>query len=203
MMETHGLTRSFQGKHVLGPLDLRLEAGERLALTGPNGAGKSTLLRCIAGTVSPSRGTVLVGGHPAGSTAAKRCVGVSFAQERSFYHRLTGAENLTTFATMRVGKARANGSVEDVLTELELHDIAARRIDRCSSGMVQQLSVARALLCDPPVVLLDEPTRSLDTAAVDRLWSALDRRRGATVIIATHRGEDIERCERQLALGAG
>jgi ABC-type multidrug transport system ATPase subunit len=179
-----------------------VQAGERLALTGANGAGKSTLLRCIAGTLAPSSGTVTVAGHPAGSRAAKRCIGVSFAQERSFYLRLTGAENLTTFASMREGKAQARASVEEILTELELHDVAARRIDRCSSGMVQQLSIARALLGTPPIVLLDEPTRSLDTAAVDRLWAALDRRRGATVIIATHRKEDVGRCERQLALGA-
>jgi len=202
MLEARGLARAFQGKDVLGPLDLRLAAGERLAVTGANGAGKSTLLRCIAGTLTPSSGTVTVAGHPAGTKAAKRCIGVSFAQERSFYRRLTGIENLTTFATIREGTARAQATVEEVLNELELHDIAARRIDRCSTGMVQQLSIARALLGTPPVVLLDEPTRSLDDDAIDRLWSALDRRRAATVIIATHRGEDVGRCERQLSLCA-
>jgi ABC-type multidrug transport system ATPase subunit len=202
-LEARALTRSFQGREVLGPVDLRLEAGERLALTGPNGAGKSTLLRCIAGTVAPSSGTVTVSGHPAGSREAKLCIGVSFAQERSFYLRLTGAQNLTTFATLREGRAQARASVEEILSELELHDVAGRRIDRCSSGMVQQLSIARALVGTPRVVLLDEPTRSLDAAAIDRLWSALDRRPGATVIIATHRGEDVGRCERHLALGAG
>jgi ABC-2 type transport system ATP-binding protein len=202
MLEARGLTRAFQGRNVLGPLDLRLEAGERLALTGANGAGKSTLLRCIVGTLAPSRGTVTVAGHPAGTKAARQCIGVSFAQERSFYRRLTGIENLTTFATIREGTTRATPVVEQVLSELELHDVARRRIDRCSTGMVQQLSIARALLGSPPVVLLDEPTRSLDDDAIDRLWSALDRRRAATVIIATHRGEDIGRCERQLSLGA-
>lgn len=203
MLETRGLTRSFLGKHVLGPLDLRLDPGERLALTGPNGAGKSTLLRCIAGTVAPSQGSVTVGGHRGGSQAAKRCIGVSFAQERSFYLRLTGRDNLMTFATMRQSPARAKADLEQILTELELHDIAARRIDRCSSGMVQQLSIARALLGNPPLLLLDEPTRSLDDGAVERLWAALDRRPRVTLIIATHRREDVERCERHLALAAG
>lgn len=202
MLETRSLTRCFQGRQVLGPLDLRLEPGERLALTGPNGAGKSTLLRCIAGTVAPSSGSITVAGHPAGSVAAKRRIGVSFAAERSFYHRMTGLENLTTFATVREDKEQARTSVELVLSELELHDIAARRIDRCSTGMVQQLSFARALLGAPTVLLLDEPTRSLDEAATGRLWSALDRRRGTTVIIATHRGADVGLCERQLALRA-
>lgn len=187
---------------MLGPLDLRLQAGERVALTGPNGAGKSTLLRCIAGTLSPSAGTVTVAGHRASTIAAKRCLGVSFSQERSFYLRLTGIENLLTFASLREGRARGHARVEQVLAELELHDIAARRIDRCSSGMVQQLSIARALLASPPLLLLDEPTRSMDAAAVDRLWAALDRRPGAALIIATHRTEDVARCERHLALTA-
>ncbi len=203
ILEILELTRSFRGQQVLGPLDLSLGANERLALTGANGAGKSTLLRCIAGTVAPSSGTITVAGHRAGSRAAKSCIGVSFAQERSFYLRLTGTDNLLTFAAMRESPSLARRDVADVLTELELHDVAARRIDRCSSGMVQQLSIARALLGAPSLILLDEPTRSLDTAAIERLWSALARRRHVALIIATHRGEDVERCERHLALTAG
>ena len=144
-----------------------------------------------------------MGGHRGGSRAAKRSIGVSFAQERSFYLRLTGRDNLMTFATMRQSPSRAKADLQQILTELELHDIAARRIDRCSSGMVQQLSIARALLGRPPLLLLDEPTRSLDDAAVERLWAALDRRPRVTLIIATHRREDVERCERHLALAAG
>jgi ABC-2 type transport system ATP-binding protein len=202
MLQALGLTRSFQGERVLGPLDLHLERGERLALTGPNGAGKSTLLRCVAGTLAPTSGTVAVAGHRAGTVAAKRHIGVSFAQERSFYLRLTGVENLLTFASMRQAPARARADLQRVLDELELHDVAARRIDRCSSGMVQQLAIARALLGLPALLLLDEPTRSLDAAAVERLWCALDRRPQVTLIIATHRSEDVERCERRLDLAA-
>jgi ABC-type multidrug transport system ATPase subunit len=200
MLQALGLTRSFQGQRVLGPLDLHLARGERLALTGHNGAGKSTLLRCIAGTLAPTSGTIAVAGHRAGTVAAKRYIGVSFAQERSFYLRLTGVENLLTFASMREAPARARADLQHVLDELELHDVAARRIDRCSSGMVQQLAIARALLGHPALLLLDEPTRSLDSTAVERLWRALDRRPQTALIIATHRREDVERCERRLDL---
>ena len=202
MVQAHAVTKSFMGRHVLGPLDLTLSAGERLALTGPNGAGKSTLLRCIAGTVAPSHGAITVAGHRAGTRAAKRLIGVSFAQERSFYQRLSGLENLLTFARVRMASTRVRASVEEVLHELELHDIASRRIDRCSSGMVQQIAIARALLGSPSLLLLDEPTRSLDSAAVDRLWRAIERRPHMSLIIATHRRDDVERCQRHLALAA-
>jgi ABC-type multidrug transport system ATPase subunit len=187
ILESRALTRSFRARRVLGPLDLSLERGERLALTGPNGAGKSTLLRCIAGTVAPTSGTLSVGGHGAGTRPARRLTGTSFSQERSFYLRLTGLENLLTFARLREPTDRARDNVERLISELALDEIAARRVDRCSTGMIQQLAFARALLGNPPLLLLDEPTRSLDDGAIGRLWDAVDRRPETAVIIATHR----------------
>ncbi len=86
--------------------------------------------------------------------------------------------------------------------ELELQAILDKRVDRCSTGMIQQLSLARALIGDPAVLLLDEPTRSLDTAAVDRLWQALHARPEAAVLIATHRDDDVTRSDRRLDLHA-
>jgi ABC-type multidrug transport system ATPase subunit len=203
MLEAAAITKTFGDKHVLGPLDLRLDAAERVAVTGPNGAGKSTLVRCIAGTLAPSSGAITVAGHRAGTQEAKRRIGVAFAQERAFYLRLSGTENLLTFAMLRLPPAKARAAVDNVVSELELEDIAAQRIDRCSSGMVQQLAIARALLGDPSLLLLDEPTRSLDDEAVARLWAAVDRRPRMALIIATHRKEDVERCQHHLALAAG
>jgi ABC-type multidrug transport system ATPase subunit len=209
ILEVRGLTRSFPSRgvvggseRVVGPLDLEVEAGERVALTGSNGSGKSTLLRCVAGTLAPSAGTVHIGADPAGTAPAKRRMGVSLAQERSFYLRLTGVQNLITFARLRLPGRQARAAVYDVIDELELRDIAARRVDRCSTGMVQQLAIARALIGNPPLLLLDEPTRSLDEDAVARLWRAVDTRPDAALVIATHRPEDVERCGRRLALSA-
>jgi ABC-type multidrug transport system ATPase subunit len=169
VLEVSGLTRQFGPVVGLPPVDLTLRAGERLALVGPNGSGKTTLMRCVAGTMTPSAGEARVCGHEAGTLAARRCVGASLSQERSFYLRLTGRENLRFFARLRAASGRdVERSVSSVIDELELGDIAAGRMDRCSTGMVQQLSFARALLCDPPLLLLDEPTRSLDEAAIGR-----------------------------------
>jgi ABC-type multidrug transport system ATPase subunit len=204
MLEIDGLTRSFRrarsGDHLaVGPIDLRVARGERLALTGPNGSGKSTLLRCIAGTIAASSGTVTIAGHAAGSRGARRLVGVSFSQERSFYLRLTGCQNLLTFARLRDDGGRAARSVERLVDELELGEVARRRVDSCSTGMLQQLAIARALLGDPPLLLLDEPTRSLDETAIERLWRAVDARPDAALLIATHRPEDVARCGRHLS----
>jgi ABC-type multidrug transport system ATPase subunit len=192
-----GLGRTFGAREVVRRLDLTVAAGERVALRGANGSGKTTVLRCASGALTPTRGSVRIGGHPAGSFAARELIGVSFAQERSFYLRLTGHENLVFFATLHFGKSlAARAAVREAVEELAIGDIVGRRVDQCSSGMVQQLAIARALIGDSDVLLLDEPTRSLDKEAIARFWAAVDRRSDVAVVIATHRDEDLERCGR-------
>ncbi len=202
MIRARGLSRVFAGRDVIGSLDLDVDRGERVALRGPNGSGKTTALRCVAGTLRPSAGDVTVAGHRAGSVAARSLLGVSLAQERSFDLRLSGRANLLFFGRLRVGSERAARSAVDALVdELELAGIAAQRVANSSTGMVQQLAFARALLGDPPAVLLDEPTRSLDEAGRERLWRALDGRPELTVLLATHHDDDIDRCDRAVHLG--
>jgi ABC-type multidrug transport system ATPase subunit len=204
ILTIEGLCRRFGAHEVVHSLDLTAEPGNRIALCGPNGSGKTTVLRCIAGTVTPDGGRISIGGHPAGSLEARRLVGASFSQERSFYLRLTGHENLLFFARLRYPSNReAVRRVEALEQELELKEIARERVNRCSTGMTQQLALARALLGEPSLLLLDEPTRSLDRDAVERLWRTLDRRRERlALVIATHRPDDIERCERHVDLPA-
>jgi ABC-2 type transport system ATP-binding protein len=202
MIAVERLTRTFGRLTVLDGLSLAVEPGERVALFGPNGSGKSTLLRCVLGTVTPTSGTVTVGGHRAGAFAARSLIGVSLAQERSFYLRLSGRENLILFARLRGLSRRAAASrVEELVRELELTEIVGKRADRCSTGQLQQLAFARALLGEPPVLLLDEPTRSLDQEARGRVWGALDRRREHAVLLASHLDEDVESCDRVFRLG--
>jgi ABC-2 type transport system ATP-binding protein len=195
------VSRRFGDREVVRSVDLTLEAGVRLALVGPNGSGKTTLLRCVAGTLSPTTGRVLIAGHPAGTVAARRLVGASLSQERSFYQRLSGYTNLVFFARIRcVDGNRPEAAVAALVEELELRDIAAERVDRCSTGMIQQLALARALVGEPELVLLDEPTRSLDDDAARRLWAALDRRPRLSVVIATHSDADVSKCHGSLVL---
>ncbi len=201
-MVVRDLERRFGSVVAVSAVNLSLDGGDRMALCGPNGSGKTTVLRCIAGTVTPTGGTVLVAGHPSGSQSAKGALGISLSQERSFYLRLSGHENLLFFAGVRGYRrreaARLVGRLEE---ELLLGRIVRQRVDRCSTGMIQQLSFARALIGEPPLLLLDEPTRSLDTEAASRFWEALDRRPGVAVLIATHREEDLTHCRASLDLG--
>ena len=197
-----GLCREFGNRRVVDNLDLSLVAGERVALRGRNGSGKTTILRCILGTLSPTRGRILVGGHVAGSLAARGLVGALLPQERAFYLRLTGRTNLIFFAKVRgLDGQEARRRVEELDAELGLAEILSRRLDRCSTGMLQKLALARGLIGEPPLLLLDEPTRSLDDAATELLWAAIERRPDAAVLIATHRPDDVARCDREIQLG--
>ena len=203
ILQIRSLSRRFGPANVFQDLDLEVTSGERVALTGPNGSGKTTLLKCIAGTLTPSSGAINVGGAPAGSLAARGRVGVALSQERSFYLRLTGTENLVFFARLLGRSPRdARRHVANLCDELEIRAVAARRVDRCSKGMTQQLSFARALLGDPQLLLLDEPTSSMDDAAVERFWRALDERSHIAAIVASHRHDDVDRCDRTVSMDA-
>ncbi len=193
--------RAFGKRDVIRDLDILLAKGERLALLGENGSGKTTVLRSIAGTLTPSSGRIKIFDQPAGSREARSLIGVSLSQDRSFYLRLSGRENLLFAAGVRgIPRRDAARRVDGLEEELELTAILAQRVDRCSTGMIQQLAFARALVGDPSLLLLDEPTRSLDEHAHERLWRAIEARPDLTVVMATHRDDDANRCHRQLEL---
>lgn len=197
LLSLRHVERWFGASTQIGPIDLEMDAGERVAFVGPNGSGKSTVLRCIVGTLSPTIGEIVVSGHRAGTLPARRLIGVSLSQERSFDLRLSGHDNLLFYARIRYGNARAaERAVRELEEELELGEIVAQRVASCSTGMTQQLAFARALIGSPPLVLLDEPTRSLDHDARERLWAALSRRDRAAAIISSHRDDDVARCDR-------
>lgn len=190
------LQKSFRDRVIIGGLDLEVAAGQTVGLHGANGSGKTTFLRCITGSLLPDGGRVDILGSPAGSVAARMNLGCSLSQEKSFYLRLDGRRNLEFFARLKHRDASAaRRQVSAIVDELNIEDIVRVRVDRCSSGMVQQLGLARALLGDPKVIVLDEPTKSMDEGAVDRLWGAIGRRPHLAVVLATHRKEDLARCD--------
>ena len=195
----------------LSGLSLETRAGEIFGLLGPNGAGKTTFLKILAGLVLPTSGRALVNGIDVAQDdrSVKRSIGVVTSDERSFYWRLTGRENLDFFARLYgLGGAGARGVSADLLEEMDMGAVADRPFMSYSTGMKQRLAIARALLHDPPVLCMDEPTRSLDPIAAKHMRSfvleRLSRQRGKTVLLATHNlAEAEEMCSRVVVLDRG
>jgi ABC-2 type transport system ATP-binding protein len=186
-----GLEKRFGGHVALRGIDLEVPWGGIVALLGPNGAGKSTLLRILGTTVLPDRGRAEVAGHDVVSDpgAARRCLGLVLGEERSWYWRLSGRDNLQFFAALQgMPRAAARARAAELLDDIDLTDAADRRFDRYSSGMRARLSLARALLCEPPVLLFDEPTRTLDPVAASAFRQEVRRQAeaGRAVLFATH-----------------
>lgn len=177
--------------YALRGISFEAMAGEVLSLLGPNGSGKSTTLKLIATTLLPDGGAVRVNGSDTRSDSqmVRRQVGIALASERSFYARLTVRENLDFFAALEnIPRRERPERIDAALHEVGLHANASKQAMKLSSGMYQRLGIARALMKRPSVLLLDEPSRSLDPAAADQLWqlvrSLADT--GMTVVLATH-----------------
>ncbi len=190
---------------VLRDVSLELQPGELFGLLGPNGAGKTTLLKILATLVTPDGGTVSVCGADVGSEPARvrRALGSAPPEERSLSWRLTGRENLELFGALHglAAEEAARRAIE-LLALVGLDPAAAdRMVGTFSSGMRQRLLIARSLVAGPRVLLLDEPTRSLDPMAARDLRrfirETLCRERGLTVLLATHDPEEALRvCDR-------
>lgn len=195
----------------LRDVDLSVERGEIFGLLGPNGAGKTTLLKVLACLILPTRGRALVDGATVGSDdlAAKVAIGFVTSDERSFYWRLTGKENLIFFARLyRLSFSEARRRTAELIAAMDLEEVADRQFMTFSSGMKQRLAIARALLHDPPILCLDEPTRSLDPIAAKHLRSfvkeKLNRGQGKTILLATHNLQEAEEmCDRLAILNQG
>ena len=175
----------------LNHFSLRVSAGEVLVLLGPNGSGKTTTLKLVSTLLLPDTGRVLVQGADTltqGGQVRKQ-VGFAVAAERSFFPRLSARENLDFFAALEniPRKSRA-AKVDEVLEQTGLLQAADTLVMKFSTGMYQRLGIARALVKQPSILLLDEPTRSLDPALAARFWELVRELAGSacTVLLATH-----------------
>ncbi len=169
-IQVQALGKRFGSVAALDSIGLEVERGEAVALIGRNGAGKSTLLRILATSVLPDAGRAIVAGHDVveDPDGARRRLGFLFADDRSWYGRLTGRQNLEFFAALYgMRRAPARRRAANLLEEMGLSEAAERAFETYSSGMRLRLSLARAFLSQPAVLLLDEPTRSLDAEGAD------------------------------------
>ena len=194
-------------KHV----SFEVYTGEIFGLIGRNGAGKTTLAKIVATLVQPSEGTVAVRGFDSvrDDQHVRRQIGLASAEERSFYWRLTAEQNLLFFARLHgLADREAKRRIQELFGKLELEDASRRRFGELSSGNKQRLSIARALLASPPILLLDEPTRSLDPLAAasmrQMIKSLAEQDPPATILFTSHNLAEVETlCDRVAIISRG
>jgi ABC-2 type transport system ATP-binding protein len=175
----------------LAEISLSVPEGVVLALLGPNGSGKTTLLKLVSTLLLPDSGRVLVKGADSVPDAQfiRRHVAFAVASERSFFPRLSARENLQFFATLDdVPRNSRLKEIERVIDAVGLLDQSDTLVMKFSSGMYQRLGIARALIKNPSVLLLDEPTRSVDPGSAQQCWKIVRdlAQTGTTVLLATH-----------------
>jgi Cu-processing system ATP-binding protein len=200
MIRFESVVKSFGAQRAVDGLDLVIGAGEVVALLGPNGSGKTTSLKMAAGLTRPSSGRVLVGdpGRDAASAEARRAL--SFLPQRvGFPEALSGLEVMEFYRALRHATSARAG---ELLAMASLNGAAARAVGTYSGGMVQRLGLAVAAVADAPVLILDEPTASLDPTGLEAFYALVDaqRRAGRSTLFTSHQLGDVERLADRVAV---
>ena len=206
MITIHQITKTYPGNiHALSGIDLEIGAG-MFGLIGPNGAGKTSLMRILAGLVRPTSGSVHVFGHdlstPQGKLGAKSLLGY-LPQEMGFYPELSGREFLDYIAILKgiTNSAARLRQIDELLATVRLSEVAERKLKTYSGGMKRRAGIAQALLGEPRLLIVDEPTVGLDPEERVRLRNLLsETARRCTVILSTHIIEDISQSCNDLAV---
>ncbi|HKA09751.1 MAG TPA: ABC transporter ATP-binding protein [Candidatus Dormibacteraeota bacterium] len=203
MVVVSDLHKSYGTVHAVRGVSFDVRRGEVFGLLGPNGAGKTTILEMVEGMLPIDRGSVTVDGIDVAVEPARvrRRIGISL-QKTAFFERLTLAELLRLFADIYGGRAR----VDRLLERVGLHEMASRQVKTLSGGEQQRFAVAVALVNDPPLLFLDEPSTGLDPHARRELWELIEflRLEGRSIVLTTHYMEEAQHlCDRVAILNAG
>ena len=191
VVATENLTRNFGARRAVDSVTISIGAGEALAIFGPNGAGKTTLLRMLGGILRPTSGGATVGGvYLPGGAAVRRRIGI-VSHHSLLYDALTPRENVE-FAARLYGIANYRDKAQRALSAMQILDRADTPVRSLSRGMKQRVSVARAMVHDPEVVLADEPFTGLDVIGSKALSALLTdlKTRGAALVLVTHNVEE-------------
>jgi len=194
MIKVHGLTKTFGAFTAIDDVSFDVREGETFALLGPNGSGKSTILKCIAGLIKPTAGEIAIGGVDSLKRPQEARKALSFLPQRVGFHDcLTAHEVLRFYCRLRKLPA---SRIEDVLhgSEFNFNGFSEKRVSELSGGMKQKLGLAVACLADAPILLLDEPTVSLDPAGAIAFRKFLTtlKENGKTIVFTSHVLADVE-----------
>ena len=198
VVQVRGVGKSFGGKTVLDGIDLSVSRAEIFGLLGPSGAGKTTLVKMIAGIDRAEKGEIRVWNECMPKLAMMRRIGY-MGQSDALYGELTGRENLDFFASLYGLKGEARKRrIEETAALVNLKDDLKKQVLKYSGGMKRRLSLAAALLHEPELLILDEPTVGIDPVLRQSIWAELERlgRGGTTILVTTHVMDEAYRCRR-------
>lgn len=202
-IEARNLTKKYKMKTAVDCINLKVESGELFALLGVNGAGKTTTIRMLSCLSAPSSGEAFICGKSCISdpAAVKSVIGIS-PQDTAVAGNLTVRENLEFMAKIHeFNKEKVNQRVNEMITLFNMDDVQGSRAKTLSGGWKRKLSIAMALISDPDVLFLDEPTLGLDVLARRELWNAIKLLKGKiTIILTTHYMEEAEQLSDRIAI---
>jgi len=199
IIEISNLSKYFADTVALENINLKISAGELFCLIGSNGAGKTTLIKILSTLILPTSGRARINGYNIlkEPTQVKKSIGLVTSEERSFYWQLSGEENLKFFASLYAPSEKlTKRRIKEILSLFELVKISKIKYANYSSGIRQKFNIIRALLPDPPILLIDELTKSIDPESAVNLYNfikeKLVKEQGKTILLATHNLLEVE-----------
>ena len=207
-IKSKDISLTIEGKRIIQNINLEICPGKLVALLGPNGAGKTTTLRMLSTALKPDSGKVIIGGEDVLSNPniARKKIGF-LSSSTGLYGRLSGRENISYFGELHgIPKNVINARIEELADLLDMQTFLDRRAENFSSGMKQKVSIARAVIHEPELVVLDEPTTGLDIMATSTVMEFIQRLKdkGTPVIFSTHHLDEVQTlCDKVTVINQG
>jgi len=204
-IEAQDLWKKFDREEVLRGIDLSMEQGEVLGILGPSGAGKTTLVKCLIGIQRLNKGRVRINGTGIPNLKLMDHIGY-MAQQDALYEDLSGMQNLVFYGRLKgMDKKEATAQANDLMDMVELGKDKGKKVVHYSGGMKRRLSLTAALIGDPEVIILDEPTVGIDPVLRELFWEEFDRlkQKGRAIIVTTHVMDEADKCDRLILLRNG